>query len=139
MHMLVLAVGRADAVLDPLCNGYLKRLRTPFRGSMELCKSLAAAQARAHKQRSVHVALDERGSALTTAAFTEKLQTWCAAAPLVSFTIGDDTGIPTLDAFDATLSLSTMTFPHRLARLVLCEQLYRASTLATGHPYHRDA
>ena len=79
------------------------------------------------------VALDERGKDLTTAQFAALL-----AEPTV-FVIGAADGLDPQIRKQAflLLRLSTLTLPHALAQVVLCEQLYRAATLLTGHPYHR--
>lgn len=80
------------------------------------------------------VALDERGKDLTTKQFAALL-----GEPTV-FVIGGADGLdPALKKEAALLlRLSALTLPHALAQVVLCEQLYRAATLLTGHPYHRD-
>ena len=79
------------------------------------------------------VALDERGRELTTVEFSKLLD-----APR-AFVIGAAEGLSEATKRDAeiTLRLSAMTLPHALAQLLLLEQLYRAATLLTGHPYHR--
>ena len=79
------------------------------------------------------VALDERGCEFTTAQFAKLLD-----APR-AFVIGGADGLTDAAKRDAeiTMRLSAMTLPHALAQLVLLEQLYRAATLLTGHPYHR--
>ena len=80
------------------------------------------------------VALDERGKDLTTRQFAALL-----GRP-TTFVIGGADGLdPVLkkQAF-LLLRLSALTLPHALAQVVLCEQLYRAATLLTGHPYHRE-
>ena len=85
------------------------------------------------------VALDERGKQLDSV----ELSTWIAkaqgAAKDLLFVIGGDEGhdpaVPA--AAQLTLSLSKLTLPHRLARLVLVEQLYRSFTLLRGEPYHK--
>ena len=79
------------------------------------------------------IALDERGRELTTAQFAKLLQ-----APS-AFVIGGADGLSpaTRSAADLLLRLSAMTLPHALAQVILLEQLYRAATLLTGHPYHR--
>lgn len=89
--------------------------------------------------RDVLVALDERGKpwgSVELARFIEKQQT--QGRDLV-FVIGGDEGLSDEVRAKAsvTLSLSAMTLPHRLARLVLAEQLYRAFTIIRGEPYHR--
>jgi 23S rRNA (pseudouridine1915-N3)-methyltransferase len=80
------------------------------------------------------IALDERGKDLTTVQFAEFLKQPTA------FVIGDADGLP--EAFkkqaDLLLRLSSLTLPHALAQVVLLEQIYRAATLLTGHPYHRS-
>jgi 23S rRNA (pseudouridine1915-N3)-methyltransferase len=86
------------------------------------------------------VALDERGPSWTTAEFVTKLSRWRERALAVAFVIGSADG---LDAdfkrkADAMLALSALTLPHGLARVVLAEQLYRATSLLSGHPYHRE-
>ena len=84
--------------------------------------------------RSRLVALDERGRDLTTREFAALL-----AGP-TAFVIGGADGLdPALKRkASLLLRLSALTLPHALAQLVLCEQLYRAATLLTGHPYHRE-
>ena len=84
--------------------------------------------------RSRLVALDERGKDLTTRQFAALL------AQPTAFVIGGADGLdPSLrKAASLLLRLSALTLPHALAQVVLCEQLYRAATLLTGHPYHRE-
>ncbi len=84
--------------------------------------------------------LDERGVQSTT----RELATWLAARmndgrDLV-LVIGGPDGLATevVARADLKLSLSKLTLPHPLVRVVLAEQLYRAHTVLTGHPYHRD-
>ena len=79
------------------------------------------------------VALDERGRELTTAQFAKLLDTPSA------FVIGGAEGLSDATKRDAEIimRLSAMTLPHALAQLMVLEQLYRAATLLTGHPYHR--
>lgn len=86
------------------------------------------------------VALDERGDAWTTAQFAARLTRWQAEGEDLAFAIGSADGLAPSVKSDAhaTLALSAMTLPHGLARVLLVEQLYRAHTLATGHPYHRE-
>jgi 23S rRNA (pseudouridine1915-N3)-methyltransferase len=91
------------------------------------------------RPREVLVALDERGRALSSTQFAQMLGKLQAEGREVAFCIGSAEGLS--DAVRAraqqVLSLSAMTLPHRLARLVLVEQLYRAFTLLRGEPYHR--
>ena len=85
-------------------------------------------------------ALDERGVQLAT----RELATWLAARmndgrDLVLVIGGPDgLGAEVLARADQQLSLSRLTLPHALVRVVLAEQLYRAHTVLSGHPYHRD-
>jgi 23S rRNA (pseudouridine1915-N3)-methyltransferase len=80
------------------------------------------------------VVLDEQGRELTTAQFAKLLQ-----AP-IAFVIGGADGLSgaTKSAADSVIRLSAMTLPHALAQVILLEQLYRAATFLTGHPYHRE-
>jgi 23S rRNA (pseudouridine1915-N3)-methyltransferase len=80
------------------------------------------------------VALDERGKDLTTKEFSVLL------AEPTTFVIGGADGLDPAIKQRATLllRLSALTLPHALAQVVLCEQIYRAATLLTGHPYHRE-
>ena len=89
----------------------------------------------------VIVALDERGKSLSSRAFAELLGGWRDHGEQdIAFLIGGADGLDrtVLDKARLTLSLSAMTWPHLLARVMLLEQLYRAWSLQTGHPYHRD-
>ncbi|MBL8909689.1 MAG: 23S rRNA (pseudouridine(1915)-N(3))-methyltransferase RlmH [Archangium sp.] len=85
------------------------------------------------------VALDERGKALGSVDFAKWLGRQQDAGKDVAFVIGGDEGLSDAVREKAALvlSLSAMTMPHRLARLVLAEQVYRAFTILRGEPYHR--
>jgi 23S rRNA (pseudouridine1915-N3)-methyltransferase len=87
------------------------------------------------------VALDERGTALTSRAFAERLSAWRdGGTDELVFAIGGPDGLDeaVLQRARLRLAFGSMTWPHQLARLMLAEQLYRAITIASGHPYHRD-
>ena len=87
------------------------------------------------------VVLDERGKALSSAAFADWIQRALdAGAKQVTFLIGgpDGHGDAVRGKADLVLSFGPATFPHRLIRVMLLEQIYRSLTILTKHPYHRS-
>lgn len=99
------------------------------------------------------VALDEHGQSATTTLLAKKLEQWQMDGRDVSFLIGGPDGLdfsvsrtdkPSLAKSKAAhwpdwrMSLSALTFPHPIVRVILAEQLYRAWSLSIGHPYHRE-
>ncbi|MCW5752101.1 MAG: 23S rRNA (pseudouridine(1915)-N(3))-methyltransferase RlmH [Alphaproteobacteria bacterium] len=86
------------------------------------------------------IALDERGSSLTSQAFAEHIGRWTGSGSGdLCFAIGGADGLSdsVRQRAEMLLSLGSMTWPHMLVRLLLAEQLYRAHTILAGHPYHR--
>lgn len=85
------------------------------------------------------VVLDMAGEALDTEAFAARLGRWLESGRPVCFLIGGAEGLDrsVLDRADAVLSLGRLTWPHLLARAMLAEQIFRARSIAMGHPYHR--
>ncbi len=88
----------------------------------------------------VTVALDERGQPWTTRELADHLARWRDEALDVTFVIGSADGLaePVKRSAAAVVSLSALTLPHGLVRVILAEQLYRAASLLAGHPYHRE-
>ena len=86
------------------------------------------------------VLLDERGRQLDSKGLARKLGQWQSDGRDVCFIIGGPDGVSAdcRARADFTWSLSSLTLPHGLARVLLAEQLYRAHALRTGHPYHRE-
>lgn len=86
------------------------------------------------------VLLDERGADLTTVKLSQRLEQWMGEGRDAVFLIGGADGLADSlkQRADDMIRLSSMTLPHALARLLLCEQLYRAVSLLKGHPYHRE-
>lgn len=86
------------------------------------------------------VLLDERGRQLDSQGLAGSLGDWQADGRDVCFVIGGPDGVPDAcrQRADFTWSLSKLTLPHGLARVLLAEQLYRAHSLQIGHPYHRE-
>jgi len=85
------------------------------------------------------VALDEQGQRLTSEALSIKLTSWRENADPVVFLIGGPDGLDAELKKEAglLLRLSDFTLPHGMARVLLAEQLYRAWSIGSGHPYHR--
>jgi len=85
-------------------------------------------------------ALDEKGRAVTSPGLAVLLAGWMRDATHPAFVIGGADGLAEAvkDRADKLVSLSALTLPHGLARVLLAEQLYRASAIVAGHPYHRE-
>jgi 23S rRNA (pseudouridine1915-N3)-methyltransferase len=88
----------------------------------------------------IRVILDERGKAMTSIELARQITRWAAAGKAIAFLIGGADGLDASLRANAAgaLSLSALTLPHALVRVLLAEQLYRAYTIHSGHPYHRD-
>ena len=86
------------------------------------------------------VALDEHGQAWTTRALAEALSRWRNEARDTAFVIGSADGLSAdiKRNASAVVALSALTLPHGLVRIVIAEQLYRAVSLLSRHPYHRE-
>lgn len=106
----------------------------PTRRRREGQTLLGALDARAHV-----VALDERGRAHDTAGLAARLALWEGLGKPVELVVGGPDGLDesVRERADETWSLSPLTFPHPLVRVLVLEQLYRADSLASNHPYHR--
>ncbi|MEN9806052.1 MAG: hypothetical protein RL756_560 [Pseudomonadota bacterium] len=85
------------------------------------------------------IALDVEGRVQSTAALANRLAHWLEQGRDVAFLIGGPDGLDPvcMARADERLSLSALTFPHGLVRVMLAEQVYRAWTIRSGHPYHR--
>jgi 23S rRNA (pseudouridine1915-N3)-methyltransferase len=155
MRLLVVAVGQrvpdwAQAAWEdyakrfpPECRLELKAVKTEPRGSRTRASLLAAEGERiaaAIPKGARVVALDERGTALTTVALARKLKDWPLENDVVALVIGGPDGLdPALrQAAHERIRLSDLTLPHAMVRVLLAEQLYRAWTINAGHPYHRE-
>ena len=103
-------------------------------------KSEEARALRAAIPAGVVVALDERGKSIGSEAFATLVGRWRdEGRPAVSFVVGGADGLDSdfVKSADLVLSFSPLTWPHQLVRIMLAEQLYRVTTILSGHPYHR--
>jgi 23S rRNA (pseudouridine1915-N3)-methyltransferase len=121
----------------------LKAVKTEPRASKTRETLLAAERQRieAAIARGTHVvALDERGTALTTKALADRLTAWQGEGQDVALVIGGPDGLdPEFRRLaHERIRLSDLTLPHAMVRVLLIEQLYRAWSIQTGHPYHRE-
>jgi 23S rRNA (pseudouridine1915-N3)-methyltransferase len=158
MRVIIAAVGRLkEGAERELVDRYLERLAgaraiglgpirvtevmegrqptAPARQDNEAARLLHAAQGA-----DVLITLDEKGKALSSEAFARMLAKWRdEGASTAAFLIGgpDGHGKAAREGSTLSLSLGPMTLPHGLARVLLVEQLYRAFTILSGHPYHR--
>ena len=91
-------------------------------------------------ERATLLALDERGRSVTTLGLSVMLSEWMRDGSHPAFAIGGAEGLSDAVKERAAklLSLSTLTLPHQLVRVVLAEQLYRAWSILARHPYHRE-
>jgi 23S rRNA (pseudouridine1915-N3)-methyltransferase len=91
-------------------------------------------------ERAATVLLDPRGEALDSNGLAKRLRGWNDGGRDVAFAIGGPDGLaPTLsENADLHLAFGALTWPHQLVRVMLLEQIYRAITMMSGHPYHRE-
>ena len=155
MKLLVVAVGqRQPEWADQAWADFARRFPPEMRLELKAVKAEAragkgaaacmAAEARRIEAATPKVArrvlLDERGTRLTSVQLAERLGFWRGDGRDVAFVIGGPDGIdPALKTtVDESLRLSDLTLPHAFARVLLAEALYRAWSLLSGHPYHRE-
>jgi 23S rRNA (pseudouridine1915-N3)-methyltransferase len=159
MRIIIAAIGRLKQGPETeLAERYAKRAAQTGRGLglrdvevIEIRESRAAVAGKRMLEESIALAnvipqgaavvlLDARGDALDSAGLAGQLAKWRGNdRPAVVFIIGGADGLsPSLaDRADLRLSFGAATWPHQLVRVMLLEQLYRATTILTGHPYHR--
>jgi 23S rRNA (pseudouridine1915-N3)-methyltransferase len=134
LHVVAIA-NKLPAWAEAARDEYLKRMPRGYEVRLVQLRPAAAGKLRKEIPANARlVALDERGKDLTTKQFAALL------GEPTAFVIGGADGLDPAIKEEASLvlRLSALTLPHALAQVVLCEQLYRAATLLTGHPYHRD-
>ena len=153
LQLSILAVGRMQRGPEQaLVDEYLKRL--PWKTSIiEIDMKKVAATSAERKAREAEkllaavpagaalVTLDENGKALTSRGFAGKIDDWqMAGYKNLAFIIGGADGLDAsiLAKADLKLAFGTLTWPHMMVRLMLTEQIYRAWSINSGHPYHRD-
>ena len=139
MRYRVVAVGRVkDAALRAACDEYLARLRH-YAKVEELEVKDEARVLGAIPDGSRLVALSRRGEGWSSTALAEQTARWELEARDVTFAIGGADTLPAdvLGRAERVWSLSPLTLPHELARVIVYEQLYRAHTIRRGEPYHR--
>lgn len=147
MHLI--AIGRLrDGPEFDLFNRYNTRLRPRLtvvevpeeRGTPAIVKRKEAAGLLAALPKGAFVVpLDLGGKMVDSATFSARLGEWAGFSHPICFLIGGAEGLDAavIDRADQVLSLGKLTWPHFLVRAMLAEQLYRAQSIAQGHPYHR--
>jgi 23S rRNA (pseudouridine1915-N3)-methyltransferase len=153
MKLRLLAVGRdRSGLYAPAVEEYVQRIARYAKFELvevpEARRHAGTPQAREEEGQAILsrlgdredlVALDERGRELTSLELARRLQTWLEGGRDLALVIGGADGLSpgVLERSRERISLSRLTLAHRLARLVLVEQLYRAFTILRGEPYHK--
>jgi 23S rRNA (pseudouridine1915-N3)-methyltransferase len=153
VELVLLAVGKLRPSYREACDDYLRRLGRYLRVReaevREASRAPTVAAQRAEEGErllarrppgSRLVALARQGTPWTSEDLARQLDRWQREARLVALAIGGSHGLsPELLASAERWSLGPLTLPHELARVVVLEQLYRASTILRGEPYHKGA
>ncbi len=155
MHIRLIAVGdRQPSWVDTAFENYVQRLPRQWQFRVDLIataprsrKSAAEAAKAAEGQKVLAkiraaecvVVLDECGKEFSSQEFAARLVDWQADGRDLAFVIGGPDGVSQqcMDRAELRWSLSRLTLPHGLARVLFAEQLYRVWSMSTGHPYHR--
>jgi 23S rRNA (pseudouridine1915-N3)-methyltransferase len=156
LRLLIAAVGKLrDAPEAALAADYIMRAANTGRQlgfkSVDLMeveakppgdpRAEASALFRATPDDARKILLDERGAEWTSRQLAEKLARWRDdGVPSATFWVGGADGVSqsVKDNADETLAFGRQTWPHRLVRVMIAEQIYRALTILCGNPYHRD-
>ncbi len=151
MKLTIISVGKkSGSAVAELCDAYEKRLPRNIETNWQFIDHAGnLPEARRKEEESKRIArfckdslvvlLDDRGSQLDNNAFANEFQQWEREQHRVTFVIGGAYGVnPEVIQPDFTLSLSKLVFPHELVRVMLIEQIYRASAINRGLPYHHE-
>ena len=156
MHIRLIAVGdRQPSWVDSAFDDYVARLPRQWQFCLKTIATVkrqksvpveTAKEAEGEKilgkiKPSEHVVvLDERGKQFSSKELAEKVDKWQTVGEDIVFVIGGPDGVSAgvLARGNSLWSLSKLTLPHGLARVFFAEQIYRAWSLSTGHPYHRE-
>jgi 23S rRNA (pseudouridine1915-N3)-methyltransferase len=143
MRIHLLAVGRRMPGLPPECRLELKEIepgergkgRDPARAKAEEGQRLLSALPKS----ACVVALDEQGREWSSVELSQRLQAWLQDGRDVALLVGGADGLTdeVKARAEASWSLSKLTLPHALVRVLVAEQLYRAWSILKNHPYHR--
>ena len=155
MRLRIIAIGtKMPDWVDAGCNEYLKRLPSELnleivelplgqRGKgADINRAIqreGEAMLKAIGEHDHVIALDVLGKPWSTKQLAEKLQHWQLSGDNFSLLVGGPDGLAPecLKQANSKWSLSALTLPHPLVRILLAEQIYRAGTINAGHPYHR--
>jgi len=152
MRIQIVAVGRLKSGPEKtLYEHYIKRVAFPVEvREVEVKKKLPAPELKIREGElllaeisdgAIVVALDPKGTALSSELFAQKLRGWHdTGIKSLAFLIGGADGLdfPVLQRANVILSLGQLTWPHMLVRGMLAEQIYRAQCINAGHPYNRS-
>jgi 23S rRNA (pseudouridine1915-N3)-methyltransferase len=143
MQLRILCVGKLKQPgLEALVDDYRKRSQSLLPIEVWALRDMAQLRERVQPSKSgPRVVVDERGEQVTTGVLATWLGDWRdRGVRSVDFMVGDAHGFTENDrnTADRVLALSRLTLPHRLAQVLLVEQLYRAGTILAGHPYHHE-
>ncbi|HTT07951.1 MAG TPA: 23S rRNA (pseudouridine(1915)-N(3))-methyltransferase RlmH [Gammaproteobacteria bacterium] len=156
MHLHLIAVGkRMPAWVAAGFQDYARRLPSPWalrlteippvnrtsgKAARDYMREEGERVQRACPEDAYLVVLDERGKDWNSKQLSQRLQRWSQDGRDVAFIIGGADGVDAAlkKCADELWSLSPLTLPHALARVVVAEQIYRAWSLLSNHPYHRD-
>ena len=151
MRIQFVAVGRMkNGPERALFEHYANRLTFPFAvREVEEKRKLSAPELKIREgelllaelpEDAIVVALDQKGTALPSAIFAQKVRGWRdTGVKTLAFVVGGADGLdhPVIQRANLLLSLGPLTWPHMLVRALLAEQVYRAQCIISGHPYHR--
>lgn len=156
MKIQIIAVGKKQADwINAAVDQYSKRLNKEI--TLQLlemaaesnAKNLSAAEIKSKEANRIRtklpeqnhiIALDEHGKSISTIGLSNEMQSWLNHGQSISFIIGGAEGLDAdlINQADENWSLSALTLPHGLVRVVLTEQIYRAWSILKCHPYHRS-
>ena len=151
MRLTIVAVGKLRPSYREACDDYRRRLgRYATVDEIEVREAARLPQAQQRSReadnigqrlptRATVIALAREGSTWTSESFADRLDSWLGAGKPLAFVIGGSHGLgdAVLDRATDKWSLSPLTLPHELARVVAYEQIYRGFTILNGMPYHK--
>lgn len=155
MHIHLIAIGhKMPAWVDEACADFIRRLPSEIKIHSKLLPLIKRGKnadlERIKREESdklqqavpagcISVLLDVKGKRQSSEKFSELLKHWLQSGQDIAIIVGGPDGVTEDFRQQASvlLSLSDLTFPHTLIRVMLCEQLYRAASILANHPYHR--